>query len=148
MIPNIFTWKEHVVIYGCFYTTMLGNCIICEELLHTTLLFICPITILELFMLEIYWLCHVGRDLGWSLPKFDIQLEPSRYGVNNLFCKWSQAASDCWCKEVSKMSQILVLLGQLIIIGHECKIILGHSTLTTSQLFENICQSWFYAKLP
>ena len=137
-----------VVIYGCFYTTILGNCINCEKLFHMTLLFICPIKKLELFMLEIYWLCHVGRDLGWSLPKFDIQLEPNGYDVSNFFFKWGQVASGCWRKVVSKISQSLVLVGQSIIIGHECKIILGHSTLTTSQLFWNICQSWFYTKIP
>ena len=68
--------------------------------------------------------------------KFGNQPEMATYGVSNSLYWWSPIASDCWCTVVSKMSQSLVLVKQLIGSGHMCKIILGQSIVVTNRLLE------------
>ena len=79
------------------------------------------------------------EDLGVVFEmgqKFGNQPEMVTYGVSNSLSKWSPVVSDCSCTVVSKMSQSLVLVIQLIGSGHMCKIILGQSIVVTNRLLE------------
>jgi hypothetical protein len=77
----------------------------------------------------------------WNGPKFGSQPKRVTYDVSVFTLQvWSQGVRDCWCKVVFEMSQNMVLIGQSTKTDHTCKMILGHSILTTTKhLSRNMC---------